>query len=170
MNLTSRTRSVVERQYPGETVLFSTAATILETRHESPTGWSLKRFFQRRGNIVITDARIFIQSSFLSLMTVIWIVVIGCGLYLYVQNANIFAIVMAVFAAIFIIQRRPYSRNVPFNSIRHVHFGSVRGLLGRLNIMSIVINSRAIQLVPIQFVPDDIRERLTTLDDSGTHH
>lgn len=157
MNLLFQTQSVVKRQYPNEIVLFSTIATILKTRHESPIGWSLRRFFQRRGNVVITDARIFIQSSFLSLITVIWIFVIGYGLYLYVQNANIFGIVMAVFAAIFIIQRRPYSCDLPFNSIRRVHFGAVRGLVGRFNIMSIVIGGRAIQLVTAQYVPDHIR-------------
>ncbi|PSN15693.1 hypothetical protein C7293_06085 [filamentous cyanobacterium CCT1] len=170
MNLAFQTQLVVKRQYPDETVLFSTIATILETRHKLPIGWSPRRFFQRRGNVVITDARIFIQSSFLSLITAIWIVVIGCGLYFYVQNANVFGIVMAVFAAIFIIQRRPYSRDLPFNSIRHVHFGAVRGLVGHFNIVSIVIGGRAIQLVTAQHVPNHIREQLTTLDDSSEHH
>ena len=170
MNLAFQTQLAVKRQYPDEIVLFSTIATILETRHESPIGWSLRRFFQRRGDVVITNSRIFIQSGFLSLITVIWICVIGYGLYLYIQNANVFGIVMAVLAAIFIIQRRPYSCDLPFNSIRRVHFGAVRGLVGRFNLMSIVIGGRAIQLVTAHHVPDHIRERLTTLDDSRACH
>lgn len=168
LNLASRTRSVVERLYPDETVLFSTAATILETRHESPTGWSLHRFFQRRGNVAITDARIFMQSSFLSLLTVIWIAVIGYCVYHYFQNANVFSAVMAIVAAIFIAQRRPYSRDLPFGSIQRVHFGSVRGMAARCDIISIVVDGRAIQLVTAQLVPDKIRERLAALHDADT--
>lgn len=166
LNLASLTRSVVERQYPDETVQFSSAATILETRQESPTGWSLGRLFQRRGNVIITDARIFIQSSFLSLLTVIWALVIGYCVYRYIQTANTFDIFVAVFAMIFIIQRRPYSRDVPFSTIRRVHFGSVRGMAARCDIISIVIGDRAIQLVTAQLLPDELRQRLTELGDS----
>ncbi len=164
-NFTSRTRTAVERRYPNEAILFSSAVTILETPHECPTGWSLRRFFQRRGNVVITDARIFIQASFLSLMTAFWLAVIGYCLHQCLQSADVFHITLAVGAGALVLQRRPYSRDVPFNSIERVHFGSVRGVSGRGDIVSVVVQPRVIQLVTGQFVPDEIRERLVAPKD-----
>ena len=166
LNLASRTRSLVEHRYRDEKVRFATAVTILETPVATPTGWSLRRFLQRRGNVVITDARIFVQSSFLSLLTVIWLAVIGYGIYRYSRDGHIASVMLAVVGAIFIFQRRPYSRDVPFNQIQRVEFGSVQGIAARCDIMSIMLDRRAIQLVTAQRVPDSIRERLRELGKS----
>lgn len=163
MNLLSRTRSVVQQRYPDETILFSTAVTILETPNNSPTGWSLRRFLQRRGNMVVTDARVFVQSSFFSLLTIVWLAVIASTVYEFVQNGHSFNTVVAIVALIFIIQRRPYTRDLPFNAIRDVEFGSVRGMTARCDIMSIVLDGRAIQLVTAKNVPGDTRDRLLAL-------
>jgi len=168
LNLASRTRSVVEHRYPDEEVLFATAVTILETPLASPTGWSLPRFFQRRGNVVITNARIFVQSSFLSLLTVIWLAVIGYCVYGFSRNGHIVTAILAIVAAVFIFQRRPYSRDVPFSRIHRVEFGSVQGIAARCDVMSIVHDGRAIQLVAAQLVPDSIRERLQGLGKSDS--
>lgn len=168
LNFASRTRSLVEHRYPGEAVLFSSAATILETPRESPTGWSLRRVFQRRGNIVITEARIFVQSSFLSLFTAMWLVAIGYSVHQYLQSGHDFHMVLTIVAATFIVQRRPYSRDLPFRSIDRIHFGSVRGMTGLCDIMSVVVRGRAIQLCVGQFVPGAIRERLASLNDSSS--
>jgi hypothetical protein len=166
MNSVARAQSVVERRFPNEVALFSSAVTILETSHERPIGWSVRRFFQRRGNVVITDARIFIQSNLLSPMTVFWFVVIGYCLHQYLQRGEILDLVLALVAGGLVIQRRPYSRDVPFNSIERIHFGSVRGIAGRGDIVSIVVHPRVIQLVTAQFVPDQVRERVIALGDA----
>ncbi len=166
LNLASRTRSLVEHRYRDEEVRFATAVTILETPAATPTGWSLRRFLQRRGNVVITDARIFVQSNFVSLFTVIWLAVIGYVIYGYSRDGHMASILVALVSAMFIFQRRPYSRDIPLNQIHRVEFGSVQGIAARCDIMSIMLDGRAIQLVTAQRVPDCIRERIMELGKS----
>ena len=163
LNVTSRTRSAVERRYPDEAVLFSTAVTVLETCRESPTGWSPRRILQRRGNVAITNARIFIQSNFISMLTAIWAAAIVYCLYQFSQTDNPIFVGVAIAAAIFIFQRRPYLRDLPTEAIQHVHFGAVRGLAARCDIVSIVVEGGAIQLVTAQRIPEEIRERLVAI-------
>lgn len=163
LNLSSRTRSVVERCYPDEQVLFTTAVTILETDQTSPIGWSLRRFAQRRGNVVITDKRLFVQSSFLSLFSIFWLGIIAYSIYEYSHTGHFFHIAIGIPAAIFIVQRRPYSRDLPFDAIRCVEFGTTRGIAARCDIMSIVLADRAIQLVTAQIVPSNLRDKLLVL-------
>ncbi|HLT45652.1 MAG TPA: hypothetical protein VK002_00360, partial [Rubricoccaceae bacterium] len=57
LNASSHAGRIVERRYPDEEIKFCTAATILDAPDEQPIGWSLRRLFQRRGNVVLTDRR-----------------------------------------------------------------------------------------------------------------
>ncbi|MEN6337216.1 MAG: hypothetical protein ABFE01_23410 [Phycisphaerales bacterium] len=164
LNSVSRTRSVVERQYPDEAVLFASAATILETSRESPTGWSLRRVFQRRGSVVISDSRVFVQSSFLSVLTIMWAGVAVYGAFEYFRSGHIFPLILAIVAAAFIFQHRPYSRDVPFNSVDRVHFGVTHGLTGSCDIVSMVVHGRTIQVVTGHSIPGELRQRLTSLN------
>ncbi|GEM_PF-2736963 len=43
----------LKKKYPEEDIVFASAATILETNKATPTGWSLRRLFQRRGVLII---------------------------------------------------------------------------------------------------------------------
>ena len=163
VNFASRSRSDIERLYPQETVLLSTAVTILETPSQSPTGWSPRRFFQRRGNVTITDARIVIAANPLSPIAVLWLVVVSYGGYRLLVDADPIGAALVLVGSLFLFQRRPYRRDLPYNSIRGVIFGSVRGMAARCDIISVVIDGRAIQLVTAQSIPAEVRRRLETI-------
>ncbi len=168
LNLSSRTASAVRSRYPGEALLFSTAATILETNTATPTGWSLFRLLQRRGNVAITSDRVFIQSSFVSVLNLIWIGVITFGVYKTLSGAEFPHIVLSIVGAIFIFQRRPYLRDIPFTEIHSVQFGAVQGIAARCDILSIDVGTHAIQLVTSQAVPENVRLMLQKLRSNGS--
>lgn len=157
LNLSSQTASAVRRRYPAESLLFSTAATILETNTVTPTGWTLLRVLQRRGNVAITSDRVYIQSSFASLFTLLWIVAIAFGVYKVLTGGELLHILLSIVGALFIFQRRPYLRNIPFTEIHSVQFGAVQGMATRCDILSIDVGTHAIQLVTSQTVPDNVR-------------
>jgi hypothetical protein len=164
INSSSRTRSIVAHRYPQEKVLFSTAATILETPRSAPIGWALRRVFQRHGNLVVTDRRVFIQSSFVSLIGILWFAAIAYFGFRLTRARQVTDMLAIVVASVFLIRRRPYSRDLPFDAIRHVQFGTVRGAAAECDIISIALSDGAIQLVGAQRVPGPIRELLQRLE------
>jgi hypothetical protein len=167
LNLSSRAASAVRSRYPDESLLFSSAVTILETPTATPTGWSLRRLLQRRGNVVITSERIFIQSSLVSPLTLIWLVAIAFGAYKVINGGAIPHIVLPIVGAFFIFQRRPYLRDIQVTKIQGVQFGAVQGMAARCDILSIDFGSHAIQLVTSQTVPDTVRVTLQQLSPRG---
>ena len=157
LNMSSWTASAVRRRYPAEAQLFSTAATILETNTSVPTGWSLLRLLQQRGNVVITSDRVFIRSGFVSVLNLVWICVVTFSVNKVFNGAGLPHVLLSVVGAIFIFQRRPYLRNIPFTEIHSVQFGAVQGVAARCDIMSIDVGTHAIQLVTSQVIPDNVR-------------
>lgn len=162
LNLASRAASSVHRRYPDETILFASAATILETPTSLPTGWSLRRILQRRGNVVITDGRIVLRDSLLSLATVIFLSLGAYPVYRGIQVDRTL-LIFAFVCAILVFQRRPYSLDVPFDNLNGVKFGSVQGITASGDILILDLGNKTIQVVPAQIVPEAVRNQLSAL-------
>ncbi len=159
LNAASQAGQIVARLFPDEAIKLCTAATILEAPDEQPIGWSLRRLLQRRGNVVLTDRRAFIQSSFRSPLTLLWAGVLAWAVY-GLATGDRSRLPFLALAAVLLFQRRPYTRNLLYSELRLVRFGSVRGVTGRGDILVFGAPSGAIHLVTAQVVPDELRRAL----------
>jgi hypothetical protein len=162
LNTSWRTRRLVERRYPGEDVLVATAATILETSGSTPTGWTLRRIGQRRGSVVVTNKRVFVQSSFVSAITVLWLALIFLFGVRYWHDGRTVNLVIAFLPIVFLFQRRPYARDLSFDEIRRVEFASVQSM-AVCDLFSVALDSGAVQLVTAQRLPNAVRDVLCTV-------
>ena len=160
LNSFKRTTAVVERKYPAERVQFATAVTLLETTTSQPVGWSLRRLLQRRGNAVFTDRRVFVQSSFVSPLTALWVVAIVVFGIQFVLTRQFLDGLIAMVGAVFIWQRRPYERSIEYDQIKKVQFGGVRGIGGRGDIVAFQTETDSLHIVTAQFVPEGLKRSL----------
>ena len=111
--------------FDGETLLLATAATVLKTASRSTVGWSPERYrrwaatllptFQRRGNVVITDKRVYIRSSFASPLTLFWIVVLVFGVAHFAVYRDGTHLLLAAAASMFLYDRRPFDIDQPLS-------------------------------------------------------
>jgi hypothetical protein len=160
LNASESTRRLVSARFPEEVIELSTAVTILEASDTNPIGWSFRRLLQRRGNVVITDKRVVVQSSFRSPMTVLWTIAFLFATYEVISDISWEWILLALTAAILVLQRRPCRRNLPFSDLKSIRFGSVRGASGHGDIIALNLGNRALHLVTSQFVPDDLKRKM----------
>ena len=160
LNSAGRTLGVVRRRFPEEPILLATAATILETSEDRPTGWSFKRFLQHRGNVVFTEKRVFLQSSFVSWYTLLYVVLIGYFVRDFARSGDTFGAFIVVIAILFLLQRRPYSRDIPYRDIASVKLGKVQGMLGRGDLITLGVAGRGLQIVTAKVLPDSLKQRL----------
>jgi hypothetical protein len=159
LNASGHAGQIVARRFPDETIKLCTAATILEAPDEQPIGWSLRRLLQRRGTVVLTDRRAFIQSSFRSPLTLLWAGVLAWAVY-GLATSDRSRLPFLALAAGLLFQRRPYTRNLLYSELRAVRLGSVVGVAGRFDILVLGARSGAIHLVTARAVPDELRRAI----------
>lgn len=155
-NLTAAVRWASAR-YPAETIRFASAATMLETPGASPTGWSWQRMFQRRGNVVITDRRILLRSSFLSLYSLFYLLLLAYALYRALTTGDYFYAILGLLIALILVQRLPYTRDIPFEQVEQITLGAVQGISGGASLMAVQQGGRTINIVPAQLLPEEVR-------------
>ena len=160
LNASESTRRLVSTRFPEEIIELSTAVTILDAPDANPIGWSLRRFLQRRGNVVITNRRVFVESSFRSPFTVLWVVVLLFAAYKLLFGPSWIWVLLALTAGIFVFQRRPYSQDLPFAELKGIRFGSVQGMAGRGDIVTLNLGAKALHLVTSQFVPGEVKHQM----------
>ena len=163
LNGSSGTARKVKRRFPEDEVWLATAVTMLETPEREPVGWSPRRLLQRRGNAVFTDRRLFLESSFFSGFTLVWLGFMGYLGYLLIQDRSPALIGFIVVAGLLIWQRRPYSRAIDLAEVEKVALGSVQGLSARGDIFAIVLPETTIQLVTAKKLSPDLVQQLETL-------
>ncbi len=159
LNNSSSVARSLSAEHSGETIELCTAANILEAPDVQPIGWSLRRIFQRRGTVVVTDHRILVQSSWRSPATILWLGVFAYAVYRACTGQPVAAGV-AVLAAILLLQRRPYRRDIPYAELRSVRFGSVQGISATGDILVLGLNEGALHLVTAQSITDDLKRKL----------
>ena len=160
LNASGAMRRGVSTRFPQETIELATTVTILGAPDANPIGWSLRRFLQRRGNVVITDRRVVVESSFRSPLTIIWVVALLFAAYELASGFSWEWVFLALTAGILVFQRRPYSRNIPFSELKGVRFGNVRGVSGHADIVALNLGETALHLVMCQFVPEELKRQM----------
>ena len=165
----SATASIM-RNFDGETLLLATAAKVLKTASRSTVGWSPERYrrwaatlfptFQRQGNVVFTDKRVYVRSSFASPLDLFWIVALVFGVARFAVYRDGTHLLLGVAALLFLYDRRPFDIDQPLSSIDHAEFDRVRGLSGLSELLAITSGDTTIQLVTAQKIPDDVRQLL----------
>jgi hypothetical protein len=160
LNAAESTGRRFSARFPDERVELCTAATILEAPAEKPIGWSLRRFLQRRGSVVITDRRIFVQSSLWSPMTLIWFLLLIFAAQRLVSETTWTWAILATGAGIVLFQRRPYTLNIPFSDLTAIRYGSVQGVATRGDILVLSLGDWGVHLVTSKVVPDALKRRM----------
>lgn len=148
--------ATARKKFPAEEVLFASAATILETKLDSPVGWSFQRLFQRRGHVVLTSGHILLKSSFLSYYTVIYLGITLIFLFNYYRTAEPGNLLIVFLMGIFIYQRLPYQKEIRLEEIQNVRVGLVRGVSGRGNLITLYLEEKTIDVIPTRMFPEDI--------------
>lgn len=100
LNSTNGASRAVSERYSEEPILFATAATILESTSSNPIGWSIRRFLQRRGTMVITSRRVVAAASFWSPLTALWAFVFCYCVYDALRNPDLVNTVLSVVASV----------------------------------------------------------------------
>jgi len=158
----------VKQKYPNEEIIFSSAASILQTKGDNPVGWSFKRIFQQRGIAVFTRERIFLKSSFYSLFTLIHIVIIVSCLILYFRNSEFIYLLISVLSGVYILQRLPYQTQIPVVDIKDVKLNPVYGATGRYSLLTVTLENRSINIVTAQNLSEEVKEILSPNSDMNS--
>ena len=81
-------------------------------------------------------------------------------IYHYLRHGDLMSVAFAALAALFVFQRRPYLRDLPFDVVQGVNFGEVRGLAVRCDKLAVVFGGGTVNLVTAQRMPDEVRDML----------
>lgn len=159
LNAAPAARERVARSFPGESIEFVTAATLLDAQTIEPIGWSWRRFSQLRGTVVLTDRRAVMRSSTASPATVIWLGVLGWVVW-RALDGEFTTLPFGVLAFLMLLQRRPYRRDFPWAELTSLAFGSTRGIPARGDILVLGTPSGAVHVVTAQLIPPELKEVL----------
>ena len=165
-NLTFLRKSVAN-SYPDENVLFATSVTHLRTADAGPTGWSAKRFRQRRGIAVFTNKRLVVKSSFISPLTVVWLVLAVLMAWRWWDARAWLDLFIAVGALAFILQRRPFTYVIECEQIKSATLGSVRGIAGAFPLLTLQTEQESVNLVTADVFPAEVL-RHVGINNEGT--
>ena len=141
---------------PDEEIIFASAATILETKESTSTGWSLQRLFQHRGVVIVTRNQIALKDGLFSLSTVFFSVFLIFSIISFLQNQDSSAFLAIVVFGIFIAQRLPYERQIPLKDIQKVSISELRSFTGKYSLLTIHLKDKAINIVPAQNLKQDV--------------
>jgi hypothetical protein len=147
---------------PSEEIVFASAATILETEKASPVSWSLKRLFQHRGVVMITQNQLALKDGLVSVSTVFFLFFFIVSFIGFLQSQDwnsVFAII--VFGGL-ILQRFPYQQQIPLKDIQKVEVSEISGITGKYSLLTIYLKNKAINIVPVQILKKEIVELIST--------
>lgn len=147
---------------PNEEIVFASAATILETRGSTSTGWSLQRLFQHRGVVMVTRNQIALKDSLFSLSTVFILILLIFSIISFLQIQDSSAFLAIVVFGISVAQRLPYERQIPLKDIQKVSIRELRSITGKYSLLTIYLNDKAINIVPAQNLKQDVVELISS--------
>ena len=146
----------MRRNYPNDNIRFVSGATILESENKDQIGWSLRRIFQKRGNVVITDQRIMLKVQFLTPMSVIYLILVGLSIYAYVSFLDLISLFLGAYFLLLLMQRIPYHRQISYTEIKDAKLSTVRGITGRGSLLTLLLSDKSMNIVPAQLIPEEI--------------
>lgn len=152
----------LKRKNQGEEIVFVSAATILETKESTSTGWSLQRLFQHRGVVMVTRNQIALKDSLFSVSTVFFSIFLIFSIASFLQNQDSSAFLAIVVFGISIVQRLPYERQILLKDIQKVSISELRSFTGKYSLLTIYLKDKAINIVPVQNFKQDVMELISS--------
>ncbi len=67
----------------------------------------------------------------------------------------------ALVAGVFLFQRRPYERQIYMERMTEIHTSPVRGLTGRHTLLTIFLDSRSVNIMPADPLPQAVIQTLS---------
>ncbi len=150
-----------KRENPAEEVLFASAATVLETKEKTSTGWSLQRLFQHRGVVIITRNQIVLKSSFISISTVLFSFFLIISINSFLQTQDPSSLLGIIVFSLLIAQRFPYNKQIYLTDIEQINTKGVSGLTGKYSLLTIYVKDKAINIVPAQHLDTEVIETIS---------
>ncbi|HNE06362.1 MAG TPA: hypothetical protein PKJ84_08870 [Anaerolineales bacterium] len=151
---------------PNEELVFSSVASILETKESAPVGQSFKRFFQHSGVVLITQNQIAVKNSIFFLPTVFFgfLVFVSLLTILSKDENNLFGGILGlvVFSTPILRQCVPYKKQIPLQDIIKVKLSSVSGFTGKHQLFTITLKDKTLNIVPTQTMPGEVIELLSS--------
>jgi hypothetical protein len=149
---------------PEDEIVFSSVATILETKESAPVGWSFQRIFQHQGVVIITRNQLAMKNSSFFLPTVFFGLLILISLSMFQSqdfNSICGGILGITFFSIPILRQCiPYQRQIPLQDILEVKQGDVRSMTGKYSLLTISMKDKTINIVPTKNFPNEVVELL----------
>ncbi len=142
---------------PGESLLFHSAATVLESRGDAPVGRSGRRFFQRRATAMFTDRRIIVHSTPFVAMSIVWLSLGAIAVYRAITLERFYLLLVLIVVAAALWQRRPYRREIEYSEIRGAEIANVQGLTAQGELLVLKVQGGSVQIVTVTKLPDDVR-------------
>lgn len=150
---------------PDDELVFSSVASILETKESASVHRSFKRFFQHSGVVLITQNQLAVKNSIFFLPTVFFgfLVFISLLTIISKDSNNLFGGVLglAVFITPILRQCIPYKKQIPLQDIIKVELGSVRGVTGIYQLFIITLKDKTLNIVPSQTIPNEVIELIS---------
>jgi hypothetical protein len=160
LNRVGRVAGQVDHTYP-EKVLFASPATAFETSEAAGRIWPLQRLLPHRGVVVMTRNRIFLTAQFWSLFSLVYLMIIIAALLLVLIAQHGLYLLPALVAGVFLFQRRPYKRQISMERMTEIHTSPVRSLTGRHTLLTIFLDSRSVNIIPADPLPEEVIQTLS---------
>jgi hypothetical protein len=163
-NLYSKNNAVkwLKNKSPEEEIVFASAATLLETKDAASVGWSLRRFFQHRGVVIMTRNQIVFKSSFLSFSAILYLVLFVLSLIMFLQSRDWDYLLVVMFTGLLVSQFLPYQKQILLKDIRKVKLGSVRGMFTTGSLLSVYVKNKVLNIVPAQLLSEDVMQVISS--------
>lgn len=145
----------MKSKYPEEEIVFSSAATILETRKAVPVGRSLQRIFQHRGIVMVTKKQIVLKSVF-SLSAFFYLSLLVVSLIALWESKDWSYLFGIIFFGIATVASLPYQKQIPLNEIREIELGSVKGITKTASLLTVYLENKAVNIVPAEILNEDV--------------
>ena len=147
---------------PGEEVVFASAATILETKENISTGWSLRRLFQHRGVVMVAQNQIALKDCLFSVSTVVFSFFFIISVMAFLQSQDWSSILAVIVLGIYIFQRFPYQQQILLKDVQKIETSEVSGITGKYSLLTIYLKDKTVNIVPAQILKKDIIELITS--------
>jgi uncharacterized membrane protein len=157
-NLYSKNNAVkwLKNQFPQEEIVFASAATLLETKNAASVGWSLRRFFQHRGVVIITPNQIVFKNSLLSFSGLLYLVLFLLSLIMFLESRDWDYLLGVLFAGLLVLQFLPYQKQISLKDIRTVKLERIRGIFTTGSLLSVYMKNKVFNIVPAQLLNEDV--------------
>jgi hypothetical protein len=149
-----------ESSHPDEKIIFTSAATFLETISDIPVGTSSQRLSQKRGFLIFTREKIFFTTGSFSISSVLYFLLCVYCLFMLFEEKNWLFIIPLVFFIIGIRQRWSQEKQISASEILDLKLEEASSLGRQYTTILVYVTGRVFQFVTAQVPGKEILESL----------